>query len=244
MKVLNQDVRRFVSSQAFQLLKSTVTEQDGTRYGTRYGTIYVESCKPIPDSIPLIVGDVCDNLRAVLDQILWRLWVKEDPDVDKPAPFPICDTSGWFENSAPNHIGGLPSEQRAMFDSVQPYKRGNSYLSILRELNSADQYRLNPVVSTTSIIDQVKFKGMVSPGGKFRIITDHSIPVLEVGAELMRVPLEEFIGDFNVKRKFKYWQVFGKFPEIAEGLPVVNTLTAIRDEVKYVLQQFKPFLKG
>ena len=85
----------------------------------------------------------------------------------------------------------------------------------------------------------------MSPAGKFRIITDLSNPpVLELGAELMRVPLGEFVGDFNVDRKFKYWQVFGKFPENAEGLPVVETLTAIRDEVKNVLNRFRPFLKG
>ena len=218
-----------------------MTDQDGTRYGT----IYVDSCKPIPDSIPLIVGDVCSNLRAVLDHILWQLSVKEDPDFNEAVAFPLCDTESWFESTAPKQIGGLPSEQRAMFESVQPFKRGNSYLSILRELNNADQRRLNPVVSTTSIIDQLKFKGMVSPGGKFRIITALSgPPVLEVGAELMRVPLEEFVGDFNVNRKFKYWQVFGKYPEIADGLPLVNTLTAIRDEVKNVLDQFRPLLKS
>ena len=221
--------------------KSTAIGEDDTQYGT----IYVESCTPIPDSIPQIVGDVCCDLRAVLDQILLRLWVNKDPDFDKPVSFPICDTSGWFEDNAPQHIGGLPLEQRTMFESVQPYKRGNSYLSILRELNNADQERLNAVVSTTSIVGQLKFRGMVSPAGKFRIITGPSnVPELEVGAELMRVPLEEFIGDFNVSPKFKYWQVFGKFPEIAEGLSVVNTLSAIRDEVKHILGRFRPFLKG
>ena len=241
MKVLSQDVRRFVSSRAYELGKSTATGNDGTKYGT----IYVESCKPIPENIPLIVGEVCSDLGAVLDQILWKLRVKEEPDFNEPVSFPIYDTNSWFENTAPEHIGGLPSEQRAMFESVQPYKRGNNYLSILRELNNADQHRLNPVVSTTSIIDQLKFKGRVSPAGKFRIITAPSnTSVLEVGAELMRVPLGEFVGDFNVSRKFKYWQVFGKFPEIADGLPVVKTLTAIREEVKHVLDRFKPFLKS
>ena len=241
MKALTQDVRRFVSSQAYQLGKSTATGNDGAKYGT----IYVESCKPIPDSIPLIVGEVCSELGAVLDQILWQLWVKEDPDFNEPVSFPICDASSWFENTAPQQIGGLPSEQRAMFESVQPYTRGNNYLSFLRELINADQHRLNPVVSTTSIIDQLKFKGRVSPAGKFRIFTPPSNTlVLEVGAELMRVPLGEFVGDFNVNRKFKYWQVFGTFPEIAAGLPVVNTLTAIRDEVKTVLGRFRRFLRG
>lgn len=86
---------------------------------------------------------------------------------------------------------------------------------------------------------------MISPAGVFRIITDPSKPpVLEVGAELMRVNLEEFVGDIYVKRKFKYWQVFGSSPEIAGGLAVVSTLTAIRDEVKWVLDQFRPFLRA
>ena len=241
LKALNRDVGRFVGSQAYQLGKSTVTGKDGTKYGT----IYVKSCRPIPDDIALMVGEVCSDLRSVLDHILFQLWDKEDPNKHKPASFPICDTKSCFENGAPEHIGDLPLEQRAIFESVQPYERGNSFLSILRELSSADKHRLNPVVSTTTIIDQLKFKGMVSPAGKFRIITGQSDPlVLETGTELMRVPLEEFVGDFNVSPKFKYWQVFGRFPEIADGLPVLKTLTAVRDEVKYVLEQFKPFLRG
>ena len=135
--------------------------------------------------------------------------------------------------------------QQAMFESVQPYNRGNTYLSILRELHNADKQRLNPVVSTTSIIDQIKLRGMISPTGKFRIITDPSKhPELEVGTELMRVSLEESVGEIGVDRKFKYWQVFGSIPKIAEGLAVVSALAAIKDEVKCVIDQFSPFLRA
>jgi len=240
LKALNQAVRRFVGSHAYQLRKSTVTED-----GKKYGIIYVDSCKPIPDDIPLLVEDVCNSLRSALDHIMWRVWRKEDPDLHGPMCFPICDTASWFEIAAPKHIGGLPPDQQAMFESVQPYYRGNNYLSVLRELNKADKQRLTPVVSTTSIIDQLKLRGMISPAGKFRIITDPSKPpVLEVGAELVRVDLEEFVGDIDVDRKFKYWQVFGRSPKIAEGLGVVSTLTATRDEVKWVLDQFNPFLRA
>ena len=239
LKALNQAVRRFVRSQAYQLRKSTVTED-----GKRYGIIYVDSCKPIPDEIPLLVGDICSSLRSALDSILRQVWLKEDPDFDKPVSFPICDSLDLFEIAAPKHIAGLPRDQQAMFECVQPYNRGNNYLSILRELSNADKQRPKQVVSTTSIIDQIKLRGMISPSGKFRFISNSSKPPeLEVGTELMRVPLEEFVGDIDVDRKFKYWQVFGSSPEIAEGLGVISTLTAIRDEVKCILDQFRPVLK-
>ena len=100
------------------------------------------------------------------------------------------------------------------------------------------------MVSTTSIIDQIKLRGMISPAGKFRIIIDPKRPELKVGAELLRVPLEEMVGEIDVKRNFKYWQVFGISPEIAEGLAVVSTLTAIKDEVKWVLDRFGPLLRA
>ena len=97
LKALNQAVRRFVRSQAYQLRKSTVTED-----GKRYGIIYVDSCKPIPDEIPLLVGDICSSLRSALDSILRQVWLKEDPDFDKPVSFPICDSlivdAGWCEH--------------------------------------------------------------------------------------------------------------------------------------------------
>lgn len=240
LKALNQADRRFVGSRAYQLRKSVVTED-----GDRYGIIYVDSGKPIPDDIPLLVGDICNGLRSALDQILRWVWLKEQPTFDKPLSFPICDTAGGFEIAAPNHIGGLPPDQQEMFEGVQPYRRGNNYLSILRELNDADNQRPKPVVSTTFIMDQIKLRGMISPGDKFRIIIDPSKPPeLEVGTELVRVPLEEFVGEIDVDRKFKYWQVFGSSPEIAAGLPVVSILTTIRDEVKSVLDQFRPFLRA
>ena len=240
LNALNQAVRRFVGSHAYQLRKSTVTEDC-----KKYGIIYVDSCKPIPGDIPLLVGDICNSLRSGLDHILWQVWLKEDPNFDKPVSFPICDTTRCFEIAAPKHIGGLPRNQQAKFESVQPYNRGSKYLSILRELNNADKQRLKPVVSTTSIIDQIKLRGVISPSGQFRIIIDPSKPPeLEVGTELVRVLLGEFVGEIDVDRKFKYWQVFGSSPEIAEGLAVVSTLTAIRDEVKCVLDQFRPFLSA
>ena len=86
---------------------------------------------------------------------------------------------------------------------------------------------------------------MISPAGKFRIITDPSKhPELEVGTELMRVSLEEFVGEIDVDRKFKYWQGFGSIPKIAEGLAVVSTVAAIKDEVKCVIDQFSPSLRA
>ncbi len=77
MKAFNQAVRRFVGSQAYQLRRSTVTED-----GKKYGIIYVDSCKPIPDDIPLLVADICDSLGSALDHILWRVWLTEDPNID------------------------------------------------------------------------------------------------------------------------------------------------------------------
>ena len=153
-------------------------------------------------------------------------------------------TVNLFENAALKSIGGLPQDQQALFESAQPYNRGNNYLAILRDLNRADNQRLNPVVSTTSITDHIKLRGMVSPSGKFRLIFDRSKPTkLEVGTELLRVPLEEMVGEIDVDRNFKYWQGFGNSPKIAESLPVVSTLNSVRDEVKWVLEQFRPYLR-
>ena len=114
--------------------KSTVTNDDD-----RYGIIYVDRCEPIPDDIPLLVEDVCNSLRSALDHISWRVWLKDDPNSHKHISFLICNTASCFAIAAPKHIGGLPRDQQATFESVQPYNRGNNNLSILRELNDADK---------------------------------------------------------------------------------------------------------
>ena len=100
LKALNKADRRFVGSQAYQLGKSTVTED-----GENYGIFYVDSCKPIPDDIPQLVGDICNCLRSTLDNILLQVWLKQDPSFGKPVSFPICDTASCFEITAPQHIG-------------------------------------------------------------------------------------------------------------------------------------------
>lgn len=239
LKDLNKADRRFAGSRAYTLGKSRVTED-----GDDFGIIYVDSCRPIPDDIPRLIGEICDGLRSALDITLSHVWGLQDSGLSQPVSFPIFDTAAGFERAISKQLIGLSPEQQNVLESVQPYLRGNPYLSILRELSEANQQRLNPVISTTSIVNQVKLRGMISPAGKFRFIVNVPAPALAVGTELLRIPLEEFVGDIDVDRKFKYWQVFGGDPQVCEGLNVVETLTAMRDEVDWVVDRFSQFLNS
>ena len=237
LKALNKADRRFAGSRAYTLAKSQLTED-----GDDFGIIYVDSCRPIPDDIPRLVGEICDGLRSAIDMTLLQVWGIQDSSPTQPVSFPILDTAAGFEKVISTQLGWLSPEQQKLLESLQPYLRRNPYLSILRELSEADQHRLNPVISTTSIVDQVKLRGMISPSGKFKFIVNVPTPALAVGTELLRIPLEEFVGEIDVDRKFKYWQVFGGDPQICEGLTVVDTLTAIKDEVNWVVDRFNPFM--
>ncbi len=240
MKALSRADRKFVGSHAYDLRKSTVTEN-----GDLFGIIYVDSHKPIPKIIPCLAEDVCSILLSALDQVSGHLLLSANPDFDLPTCFPIYETASLFENSHLKRAGSLPEIQENIFESVQPYNRGNNSLSILRELACADNQRPKPIVSKTSIINQIKLKGMISPSGNFKFIVDRAhIAELETGAELLRIPLEEMVGEIEVHRNFKYWQVFGKSPGIAEGLLVASTLGSISNEVEWVLDQFTPFFQG
>ena len=236
LKALNKADRRFAGSRAYTLAKSQLTED-----GDDFGIIYVDSCRPIPDDIPRLVGEICDGLRATIDIILSQVWGIQDSSASQPVSFSILDTAAGFERVISKQLGWLSPERQKLLESLQPYVRGNPYLSILRELSEADQHRLDLVTSTNSIVDQVKLRGMISPSGKFRFIVNVSTPALTVGTELLRIPLEEFVGDIDVDRKFKYWQVFGGDPNICEGLNVVETLTAIKGEVDWVVDRFNSF---
>ena len=238
LKALNKADRRFTGSRAYALAKSRLTED-----GDDFGIIYVDSCQPIPDDIPRLVGDICETLRSALDMTLLQVWGLQDSTPSEPVSIPIFDAAAGFEKAISKQLSYLSSEQQKVLESVQPYVRGNPYLSIIRDLSEADQHRLNPVISTTSIVDQVKLRGMISPAGKFRFIVNVPTPALAVGTELLRIPLGEFVGDIDVDRKFKYWQVFGGDPQICEGLNVVDTLTVIKNEVGWVVDQFNSFFK-
>ena len=127
-------------------------------------------------------------------------------------------------------------------ESVQPYNRGNSLLSIHKALNNFDKHRLIPVVTSTAQITLFGMEGIhivVPPGETVAILRQSTRPI-EDGAELWRTEIGDGViaGDVRVRAGFAFEFVFEGVPAIASKQYVGKTLQDIRNEVRWVLGHF------
>src|SRR5258706_982604 len=52
---------------------------------------------PVPNSIPLIVGDCLQNLRTALDYLAWELVLFAGNNPTKQTAFPVCESESVFD---------------------------------------------------------------------------------------------------------------------------------------------------
>jgi hypothetical protein len=121
--------------------------------------VVVGDVQPVPDMVPLLVGEVAHNLRTTLDHLAWALVT--DHSADDPVstknrqgrePFTAFPISDWPPNNRDGN--GLPSPHllhprttdaiEALIDGLQPYQRtpaDEHELAVIRGLNNADKHR-------------------------------------------------------------------------------------------------------
>lgn len=195
----------------------------------------------LPASIPLNVGDICNNLRPALDHLFRQCWLDADPAFDRSVSFPVVKTPEVFDATVRQGINGLPGTQRTLIEQAQPYKRGNSLLAILDEVRQIDKQRLVSVATATVQMEDVRLIGYQTVPGYDTI--HFTVPPeiqIEKGAELKRFPLDslEVTGDGHEAEILQFDLLF-TLPEVAAGLGVLTTLRDIRDEVLWVIDQFE-----
>ena len=114
--------------------------------------------KPVPEFVPLIVGDCLGCLRASLDHLVWQL-----PQTIKPSRYP--EGTEFPIMDAPNgkrlrdSTRGVPTEARRMIETFQPYYGRQHDPSAIRShllwrLNTLciiDKHRRIPAHSDTSL---------------------------------------------------------------------------------------------
>ena len=233
---LNRVMQRFAARDPYRIGFRSIRADD-----TRHVTAYVDGWNPLPASIPLIVGDICNNLCSALDHLLWQCLLDADPAFDGSVSFPVVKTPELFDATIRPEISGLPGAQRTLIEQAQPYKRGNNLLVILHEMDQMDKQRLLPVATTTAPMEDVLLIGYQTvpeyTAVHFAVRPDIQI---EKGTELERFPLEnlEATGNGHAAESLRFNLRFTK-PERVAGLGVIPTLRAIRDEVLWVIDQFE-----
>ena len=229
---LQQAIEDWRNQRPYEVAGHMVRDGDVRKY-----LVTVQERLPIPSEFSLMVGDVCNNARSVLDHVLWQLWLLFEPDFDKIVSFPILDSemsSEEFNRRQKNQIGKLTAGQRRLIEGAQPYYTGDSSLSVLRDLNNSDKHRVIQVFAmnaSTEIFD-IKTPGEGKPTVgkiKYRYATRVEVKQGVMVAELTFPP--DFIGDeLTVEASFGFDLAF-RNSKTANGL---NVDAALQDGIKAV----------
>jgi hypothetical protein len=141
-----------------------------------------EQTNPLPEDIPLIIGDAMHNLRTVLDYVAFEIVTEAGGPTDY-VKFPVREdrdklkaalTGGEMKVAAPDIID-------LILDVVQPYPGGNgAALHVLHSLDVGDKhYKLTPVISVAALTDVTGQAGGITfskctfgvgQGGKLNVV--------------------------------------------------------------------------
>jgi hypothetical protein len=134
-----EELKRAITPIKFEL--DGVPQQQEMAPG-KIGTLVMFNTPTIPPRISAIIGDVCYNLRAALDYLVFNLSAL-DSGLDYPGTqFPIEDRPKNFRYRVETRglLGGMNARHRAAIEALQPYK-GSQWAKTLKEISNPDKHR-------------------------------------------------------------------------------------------------------
>src|SRR5262249_34225904 len=104
--------------------------------------IVVDRQKDLPLDLmfSILVGEVCYNLRAALDYLVFDLARRDSGAEQEQTQFLIEDNTDKFQKKVPRRLKGLTPAHVAAIEVLQPYN-GCEWTRQLRELSNPDKHR-------------------------------------------------------------------------------------------------------
>jgi hypothetical protein len=197
-------------------------------------TLKVVASKPLPEDIPLIIGDAANNLRSSLD-ILISAFVRKAGGNIAAASLPIHETrenlEGSLQRSEIHRV--RPDIAQFVLNDVKPYKDGNFSVWALSKLDNVNKHRLViPVLAVT------RLSGISARDENNNTFSNMTVTVDHGGAiNLVRTGARMHItnpGQPAIAVLFDQGHPF-------EGRPVVRILQELVPHVSNVIQAFRRF---
>ncbi len=242
LQVINDLIQGFLKRKPYRIVNDFIGQGQ-----TRECLLRLEQVEEIPLDLPLIIGDVCNNLRSALDHLLWQLLLLSDPSFNGIVFFPICDTESSFKkNRTLEYIKGLSDAQRTAIESLQPYKTRNTALSFLRDVNNSDKHRLIQVIVEVAKVKRIRITANptkallhvpMPPAIRIQRINNTKI---ENGTILARIPLNRFSRGTQVNVKSNATVEFAfKGSKTANGQIIETAINAMLSEVSRTITYFE-----
>ena len=197
---------------------------------------------PIPDHIPLIIGDALQNLRSSLDYLVWELILAANNEPQNSNLFPVCETPKVFaEELRRNRLLGVPTDAITEIERLQPYHAGDKWESaclwVLHYFCNINKHRR--VLLTTLAVH--------ASHAEWSSTESHSVQSTLTpryhGAEVSSSPAPSKAGEImEVKGKIVTFITFNERP--AEGIQIsvcLNQLWGFVD--RFLVPKFERFFK-
>jgi hypothetical protein len=218
---LNATLSAFVSTDFYSLRveKDPKTGDHVLKFGTT---------RPLPERIPLIIGDALHNLRAALDFVASEL-VRRANGPMKHIKFPVRETREEMEAAL---RGGEirvshPDVITCILNEIKPYKGGNDALCALHDMDIADKHLLLiPVLSVTALTHvDARVGSNVFKGCAFTVIGGGEHAILEMPKEY----------ELQCQGQPMFAVVFGQGQPL-QGQPVAPTLHQLAQLVSGIVE--------
>jgi hypothetical protein len=89
---------------------------------------------PLDLMFSVLVGEICYNLRATLDYLVYELAKYNSKAPQKQTQFPIVNDPADFPQAGTGRLLGVNQKHTAMIEDLQPYK-GCSWTAALRDMS-------------------------------------------------------------------------------------------------------------
>jgi hypothetical protein len=175
---------------------------------------------PASMRVPILVGEICYNLRGALDYLIFELAERDAGVPQKNTQFPIVDTPEKFRSEGLPRLKGVNDTHVLMIERLQPYHDGCDWAGSLREISNPDKHR--------------EFSAMRGTGSG--VAYAPSDPEYEGLALPIRRVQHPARGEMDVKLDFTCAVHFNDGPPVVETLELVKlkvseTLTAFQTEL-------------
>lgn len=102
----------------------------------------MRECQPMPEEVPLLLGDAIHNLRTALDLLAGDL-VRANGADPSGVYFPFCDDPDYLDQMIKRrNMDRAAPDVVDILRSMKPYKGGNKALRALHDLDIADKHKL------------------------------------------------------------------------------------------------------
>jgi hypothetical protein len=196
--------------------------------------------KPLPNDIPLMLGDAIHNLRAALDIMACDIVTHAGGTPSKYTYFPVRDTRQELVaiiNGGEIKIAGQDICD-LIVDVVKPYKGGNDPLWSLHQIDIMDKHRLLiPTVNITQIT------GVCAHDDNHNTFTNMTLGV-DAGGRLQAISTSARMHITNYG--YPSFGIFFPKGGALEGQPLILTLYQLSQVVSGVIQTIEKalFTKG